>query len=565
MDAQGRPYSGLPASLDAVERAWADRPDLCGLAVFLLPRLPGMPLASDSLKTDAPTSARLPMEDVVTRFPWVGMNTPEAVNVVWVESDRPGFRERVDRLVSLGLPAPAWIAEGTRGGHAAWVLRTPVVTRAGGRWKGGMLKLLRCLHSYLLAGLDGDRGAALRGMTKNPFSPAWTVTTGPREVHDLRELLDPLKVIAKAEGWTAPRRYDQMLDASEGRNCALFHALRGWARDAGVSDRDVLEAQALVINGEFADPLGRREALRVAKSVWRGVRSGRVAVRAPLSPGEVAARQAEAGRRTAAGRKQAVADRLERARAALEARGDTVTAPALAREAGVGRTTAWRHLTGYAVPDAPPPSGSSGDEAVVTRAEHPSSGPAALVEAGPSVPPSASRVADDGPSFADVPPAPPRRFGPCPNTDFRCTATPEELRAGERAMTGAERSRVARWERERFHAGAAVPGEAAFVRSVLGRLADLRRERAVALEPLGRTAEAMGERLAAGGVTMEAAMAAQARLRRARMAWAAVMGAELRAAERHHPRRPEQVGRRLWLDRPGTMHRHREIGTGHGP
>lgn len=66
------------------------------------------------------------------------------------------------------------------------------------------------------------------------------------------------------------------------------------------------------------------------------------------------------------------------------------------------------------------------------------------------------------------------------------------------------------------------------------------------LGPLAQTVEAMGGMLGRGEVSVVAAAGAVARLARARMGWASTMAAELRAAEKHHPRTPDQGGKRLW-------------------
>lgn len=368
----GMPFPGLPAAIAAVRRGHPDRRDLHALAWLLMPRLPGKPLASDSLKTAKARSDRLPLEDAALTHPWLGMNTGGAVNVLWVESDKASFRALLDQAVAAGLPRPAWTASGRCGGHAAWILRTPVVLGLDGDLvrSGKMRRLLSVTHSYLCTAIDGDRNAAVRGMTKNPWHPSWMVEVGDLVARDLKDLLRPLKALAEAEGWEAPQRRTregrEREPNPEGRNSALFDMLRWWAADEDERDGAVLLDKAVELNAGFPVPLGHGEVACVARSVTRGMADGRCRARCRLSPAEVRERQVAAGRAAAQGRADDRDDRIRGALATLADEDAPVSQAAVARLAGcdprtVRRSPAWAEAMGGADTRSTPSGSRVGD------------------------------------------------------------------------------------------------------------------------------------------------------------------------------------------------------------
>ena len=211
------------------------------------------------------------------------MNTDSAVNVLWAETDNPGLRERLAEL-TLGGVKVAWATYSDNGGgHAAFILDTPVVTGIRTPEEDrAMLRKLSLTHSYFVTAIDGDRHAGLRGMTKNPLSSRWTTEVGNLTPRSLDETLVPLQAMAQAESWQASaRRYkgDRKRELSpEGRNCALFDLTKWWAGfcpksaqpcntvlttrsrclNRPTSEDHVGPGQAVTIWASFAMPVGCR-------------------------------------------------------------------------------------------------------------------------------------------------------------------------------------------------------------------------------------------------------------------------------------------------------------------
>lgn len=353
MRANGTPFPGLPAAIAAVRDAHPNRPDLQALAWALLPRLPGKPRTSANLKEEGASSRLNPLEDVVVSDPWLGVNTENAVNVLWVETDKPGLAERLALMREWGVPVQTWTACGSRGGHVAFNISEPVVTDIPGREDADKKRIrkLSLVRSYLNTAIDGDRSAGLRGMTKNPFSARWTVEVGDVTPRTLDEILQPLQAMAEALGWEAPkRRYrgDRKREPSpEGRNCHLFDLTRWWAADEFVRDGAAILDKAVEINAGFAVPLGYGEVASVARSITRFMQTrydgrGR---HVPMSPKAVQECQAVAGRATVAVRTASRDAKLTDAVARLRQRGGPLGQADIAAEAGVSLWTVQRAWT----------------------------------------------------------------------------------------------------------------------------------------------------------------------------------------------------------------------------
>ena len=397
MQAAGKPFPGLPASIAIVRVAHPDRADLQSLAWELCPRLPGKPRTSANLKEEGASSRLNPLEGVILSDPWVAMNTEDAVNILWSETDRAGLSERVAAYRAAGVPVK-WVVYGDGDtGHIGIPLAVPVVTGIRpSEQDRAMLRKLSLTRSLMTTGINGDHSAGLRGMTKNPFHPRWTTVVYDAQAATLDEILIPLLAMAKAEGWKAPkRRYkaDTKREPSpEGRNCALFDLVRWWAGDEVERDGAVVLDKAREVNDSFANPLAYGEVASVARSITRFMttrfdRRGRYK---SLTHEQLNERQVGAGQATAAAR---AASRDENLRAAVErimARGEDPGQEQVAVEAGVSLRTvkrAWSEIFRFVnkVPLAPPLSGSSAVEADGEAVTPPSQVPEAQVSASPAV------------------------------------------------------------------------------------------------------------------------------------------------------------------------------------
>ena len=545
----GTAFPGLPAALAAVRSAWPDRPDLQALAWKMLPRLPGLPLASDTVKSCVTVSARMPMEDVVVSHGWLGLNTSEHANTVWLDIDGPDWRERLSHAVAASLPAPAWISESERGAHLGWILRTPVgMTSTDLAADNRRARLLSVTLSYLRTALGADPCASHGGLTKNPFSPRWTTTVGPLDLVDLKDLLRPLEALAVAEGWEAPRwvRRSTYDPADSPRGTRLWDSLRFKAYATGEDGEAVLREWADELAEALGSPASESQRAGMARRVARFMQAkwrygGRVA---PLSPTQVLARQAQAGRTVAQARASSRDDALFAAIARLQARGETPGQEAIATEANVGLRTvkrAWPKLWDMIVnkvPYAPPTSVSS----ATPTPEQPAIPPVQPSAAPPALPQTQKPV----PVVAGLsPPRLPRCLARLigqenPDSLVRLVGVGDGS-PDPRFLSRRDRAALARFDREMWHYSTAKLGSLSYGRACAARWRDLHCERQSQLADLQTNVDRLVDLAQTATQNDFAALArpdvaglaaAQERLRLARFGWASKLATEERIQAR---------------------------------
>lgn len=181
----------------------------------------------------------------------------------------------------VGLPPPSWAAINPENAHAhlVWGLSAPVLVD-GLHAREAPMRYLCAIESCMRTLLRADPGFS--GLiTKNPAHPYWRLLRGPRlgyELHELREWL-PEDLLRKHH----PKR-KKIEEVGLGRNVTLFDRTRHWAYRAirrywggGLAGWNnwivAVNTQALVYNGDFANPLDGKEVWWIAKSVakwtWR--------------------------------------------------------------------------------------------------------------------------------------------------------------------------------------------------------------------------------------------------------------------------------------------------------
>ena len=336
--------------------------------------LPRYPYATDDPKEGVRIYKR---ENALKRVHVQVGHYPHAVLrlVVDVDLPWPQVEERIHAL------PPSLVLVNPRSGHFhAWYELDPIpLTPPPGREGSlkGALALLAEVEALLEAYYGADPG--YNGLlSRNPFlhPPEWTWGGGKR--WSLRDLHRELRGLLPSG---TRRRVDPGL-ASYGRNNALFDRLRAEAYAHVALFRGVpggeeafrawVEQRAHALNQSlFRDhpkgPLDPREVHHTAKSVakwtYRNYRGARVypvsstgrparsrlspqarALIPPLQGQELQEAVREGGRRRGSRRRQEAEEKLTEALKRLQARGERVTARALAREAGVKPHTASKWL-----------------------------------------------------------------------------------------------------------------------------------------------------------------------------------------------------------------------------
>lgn len=168
-----------------------------------------------------------------------------------------------ERLADGEIPAPSWrvwrMVEDVLRAHVGWGLARPVHTGPNAR-RVPQDTLARCAE-WLAAETGAD--ASYAGLlTRNPCHAAegLEIEWGRPEPYPLAELLDWVP-----RGWRRPR----LPATAEGRNCAVFHALRRWAYQPRnwEASWESLEQTAKALNALHTVPMGDREVGDIVKSV----------------------------------------------------------------------------------------------------------------------------------------------------------------------------------------------------------------------------------------------------------------------------------------------------------
>jgi len=232
-------------------------------------RLPRRPYCSDDLSKGLRIRS---LGEALTK-PYIQVNPPHLR--VWSihDIDRPGGGLAWEEAA---LPPPSWAAINRANAHAhlVWGLSAPVLVDSPDM-RQAPLRYLCAVESAFRERLQADPGYS--GLiTKNPSHPLWRVLRGPRIGYELGELAEYVDLPKHL-----PRRKPE--EVGLGRNVTLFDWLRQYAyRMIRHYKSDIrnflvwqshLNAKALERNGDFKNPLDRKEVWYIVKSVskwtWR--------------------------------------------------------------------------------------------------------------------------------------------------------------------------------------------------------------------------------------------------------------------------------------------------------
>jgi hypothetical protein len=130
--------------------------------------MPGLPLASDTLKSGSPHSELIPLREALG-MGWISFGTESMGNTVTVDMDHAEWLDRLDRLPAYHCPLPNMIVidPWTGKAHATWILKDPVRTGEDDLKKPR--NLLQLVRRGLTAMLKGDPAYSGR-LTKNPWA-----------------------------------------------------------------------------------------------------------------------------------------------------------------------------------------------------------------------------------------------------------------------------------------------------------------------------------------------------------------------------------------------------------
>ena len=205
------------------------------------------------------------------KMPYIQPNPPSKRSWAVFDIDHKDAESAWQRA---GLPPPTWTTVNAKNGHAhcAWGLRTPVLVSGMGA-RNAPMRYLASIESMMQERLGADpRYSGV--ITQNPGDLVWITHRGPQLYYDLSELAAHLPGIETY----IPKKRKPEDQAGLGRNVALFDKLRTWAYIAirpywGGGLRgwngwlSMCNSRALVMNCDFAVPLGGKEVWHLARSV----------------------------------------------------------------------------------------------------------------------------------------------------------------------------------------------------------------------------------------------------------------------------------------------------------
>ena len=285
--------------------------------------------------------------------PYIQANPPHLRIWLIFDVDREGAAFAWDTWDGVSLCQPNCITINPENAfaHLLWGASAPVLVDSPDMRQGPLRYLCAIEAAYRAAlGADQDYTGLL---TKNPLHPRWRVLWGPSTFYELGELaacVDLSKHI--------PKRGKNPEEIGLGRNVTVFDELRRWAyrnlrsyKAEGFPGWNPWMAAcngwALQRNGDFPNPMDRREVWHISKSVakwtWRrfdiAASDARHAARiAKTHTPEIQALRGKKGG-VASGIARLAASEDKRVSARLMRNSKGMTQAAIAAELGVSRET----------------------------------------------------------------------------------------------------------------------------------------------------------------------------------------------------------------------------------
>ena len=290
------------------------------------------PLVSRGNRQGRPfTSRRVPASEAWD-YPEIEFRTPNSQPCIVLDLDGSSALERVLWSVEKGrVLQPNWMVTRKDGGgtHMVYTLARPVLT--GPDMRAAPIRALARVSEYYATAVEADSGYT-GVLSHNPMArahgPGFATNWGRREPYRLPELAEVIPF-----GWRIPK----VPRTGEGRNCALFDALRRFAGSPENAEHDLFTV-AMAINQGFERPLSVQEVRGIAKSVTKR-RARWVARGAYYTPEQRTLWGRERGIRSGKARRKRTADRDSEIIEAVEA-GRSYRA--VAREFGLSAMAVWK-------------------------------------------------------------------------------------------------------------------------------------------------------------------------------------------------------------------------------
>lgn len=287
----------------------------------------------------------------LTSFRFVQINSRRLVTILAVDIDN---HDDASAWFEHDLPQPSWTVWTDRGVQFAWILEKPILAE-----DHSTMKYAKDVLRKIAYALDADPAAiGLNRVFRNPVLNKSRFAPSRVNLRDFSNLQSP------PIGWgrspkpprdlfgnrATPAVADfSTMGEGDGRNVALFDALRFWAYDAartGNYDEFDLAHRAFVLNSDFKTPMSEKEVNAIIGSIdrfieYRYATGGYMATTTAEQRSKIAALNGSKGGATTAKKRKADTEaRLKDAVEKLQDIGIKITVSQLAKVAKAGRDQA---------------------------------------------------------------------------------------------------------------------------------------------------------------------------------------------------------------------------------
>lgn len=351
----------LPAHKVQHKNYYSVREDISDFAFSRLKR--GIPLNPNVAMKKGPV--RKFKKEYALYNPYIQLNNPCFVSWIIVDVDCPIESQKMSSpyyFVDNDLPVPNMKISNpdSKNCQLLWAVDDVAVHAKANR---APINYLRATIRTLTISIKGSDRAFNHDLSQNPISDKWDLTEFHEDVYSLGEIYEGLpeesKKIANALNFSKSKEQKLRVFESGERNTSVFNALRQYCSKyikSALKQSDYSSWSAFVlaraheINDEYCSPrLTTNEVSGIAKSVsngtwYKGYGQGRTKVMEFDDNTSTKCKQAQGGRYAAGKRKEGTLNKLKIAAEKMILAGEKLVKARLAKLAGVGETTVYRHI-----------------------------------------------------------------------------------------------------------------------------------------------------------------------------------------------------------------------------